>query len=84
MRTLGRRLRKWFLAMALFLGVAMGTATLYAVDCRYECYDCVIWYLDCDVCGGSGCGGGGVGGDWYCWRCGGGEGEFECEPVGGR
>ena len=80
MRITGSRVGKWLLAMTLFLGVAMGTATVYAMDCFSQCQDCRIWYFDCGACGGDGCNGWGAACGSFCWKCGG-DGEYQCQPL---
>jgi hypothetical protein len=65
-------------ALALFISVSLGTATVFAVDCISECGGCTNVRLDCDVCGGEGCSDWGIGCDWSCWDCGSG---FDCNPI---
>lgn len=79
MKLTGRALRTWVLGLGLFVGVAVSTSRVFAIDCFANCQDCVLFYQGCGACGGDGCSAWGAGCTEFCWSCGGEK--PQCQPA---
>lgn len=44
------RMKSVVLGLAIIIALAVGTASVYALDCCINCYECIICETGCETC----------------------------------